>query len=142
MTPDQQSLIDRVVDNSAEDAIQRRRAADDFACYPRLTMRLRIAAAVDLVEVFEARLVGDQEETLACTHGSTMRSAEAQARMMNTDYAVGARRIEVGAQSVPRFRVAVVDTLDRWMYLAHGTTPQQARVRAEFWIAREPADVH
>jgi hypothetical protein len=27
-------------------------------------MRLRIAAAVDLVEVYEARILGDQEETL------------------------------------------------------------------------------
>jgi hypothetical protein len=105
-------------------------------------MRLRVSAAVDLVEVFEARLLGDDDDVLACTHGSTMRSAEAMARMTNTEYEIRARSIEVSARPVPRFRVAVVDKLGRWMHLDYGTTPKQARARAEFWIAREHAVMH
>jgi hypothetical protein len=102
-------------------------------------MHLGVSAAVELVEVFEARLLGDDDEVLGRSYGSTMRSAEAHARMTNTEHAIGARSIEVCAQLVPRFRVAVVDSLGRWMYLAYGSTPQQARARAEFWIACEPA---
>jgi hypothetical protein len=32
-------------------------------------MGLRVSAVVDVVEMFEARLLGDEDETLACTYG-------------------------------------------------------------------------
>jgi hypothetical protein len=64
--------------------------------------------------------------------------------MMNTEYAFHARSIEVSGQPVPRFRAAVIDERGRWMHLAYGTTPQQARAQAEFRLADldETAVVH
>lgn len=106
------------------------------------TMRLRVSSTTEVVEVFEARLLGDADETLSCTYGSTMRTVEFMAREMNRGYDVRARAIEVGAKPVTRFRVAVVDDRGRWMYMAHGATPQQARTRAASWIERGAAVIH
>lgn len=105
-------------------------------------MRLQVSAATEIVEVFEARLLGDRDETLACAYGSTMRTAEFMAREMNRHYDVKARAIEVSAEPVTRFRVAVVDEQGRWMYMAHGATPQQARAQAALWMESDAAVMH
>lgn len=105
-------------------------------------MRLQVSPTTEIVEVFEARLLGDRDETLLCAYGSTMRTAEFMAQEINQHYDIQARAIEVSAEPVPRFRSAVVDAQGRWMYMAHGTTPQQARAHAAFWIARDAAVVH
>lgn len=105
-------------------------------------MTLKVSPTIEVVEVFEARLLGDRDDTVLCVYGSTMRTAEFMAREMNKDYDVRAHAIEVGAKPVTRFRVAVIDDRGRWMYIAHGATPQEARARAALWMEGDAAVMH
>ena len=106
-----------------------------FARDPEFRSRARLLRRCAVVEVHPlARPVDHGDAELA--------PAEFMAEERNRGYDIQARAIEVSAESVPRFRSAVVDARGRWMYLAYGTTPQQARAQAAFWIARDAAVVH
>ncbi len=97
---------------------------------------------MELVQVFEARLLDDHDEVLAIACGSSMNSAEEMAREMDQEHGYHARNIEVAAAPVPRFRAAVLDSQQRPMYFGYGSTPETARAQAAFWVARQPATVH
>ena len=104
-------------------------------------MNSTVSELVELVEVVEARLIGENDQVLVIVCGSTFNIAKAYARENNKARILGARGMEISADPVPRFRVPVLDTQYRPMYFA-GATRAAARVQAAIWTARQLATVH